>query len=462
MMWLKFLLSLVILANLAQADTLKIGISADYPPFDMMVDGKVSGFDADVATRIAQELNLEPEIKEIDFAGLIPALNSNIIDIAISNITDTPDRKKAADFTLPYYFNKVSILYKKKNQFISLKDINQAHIVGVQLGTNFHDYLKLTYPDIRLLSLSKYPMLFEELRQDKISYLIIDKIQAEFFVNHNNDFTFTDLPEFTGKIAIALKHGATLTHQINQIIKKLTEEGFFKSLEQKWLVDSSLKQPTHKVESQLTKHIKFIAEGMFVTLEYAYLATFFGLVISLGLTFLSQINSITRLLVTVYISVIRGTPVILQLSLIYFALPNIFNIKIPIMTAGLIGFSINSAAYVFEHIKAGIRSIDVGQIEAAKSMGFSNLTINRVIVLPQVIKNITPSIINEIINLIKETAIISVFGVSDIMRKANIVAADTYDFLTPLIIAGICYYTLITTLTLLLHFIEKRFYHAKA
>jgi polar amino acid transport system permease protein len=163
-----------------------------------------------------------------------------------------------------------------------------------------------------------------------------------------------------------------------------------------------------------------------------------------------------RLFARFYISIIRGTPLILQLSIIYFVLPEIIGKKIPIFLAGLIGFSINSAAYIFEHIRAGINSIDEGQIIAARSMGINDKIITRKIIMPQALKNITPSIINEIINLIKETSIISIFGVADIMRRANIIAAEQYNYLSPLIMAGICYYSLISIMSYLLNFIERR------
>ncbi len=137
-------------------------------------------------------------------------------------------------------------------------------------------------------------------------------------------------------------------------------------------------------------------------------------------------------------------------------MPSLLNIEISAFTAGIIAFSMNSGAYVSENIRAGIESVDKGQFEAAKSLGIPYKLMMQHIIMPQAIRNILPSLVNESINMVKESSIISVIGEADIMRRANIVSAEQYTYFEPLLVAALCYYILVTILSLLAKLLEKR------
>jgi polar amino acid transport system permease protein len=201
----------------------------------------------------------------------------------------------------------------------------------------------------------------------------------------------------------------------------------------------------------------YIIQGCAITLEYTIISVVFGLIIGsfLSLARISQLKSL-QYLAKIYVSVFRGTPLLIQLSVVYFVLPNFLNYNISVFQAGIISFSLNSAAYVSEHIRAGIQAVSKGQFEGAKALGIPNSLMMRRIIFPQAFRNILPSLVNEIINLLKETAIISVIGGMDIMRRAQIISAETYDYLTPMITAAICYYVLVMFFTFIANFLERR------
>ncbi len=146
----------------------------------------------------------------------------------------------------------------------------------------------------------------------------------------------------------------------------------------------------------------------------------------------------------------------MQLFFVYFALPSLLNIEISAFAAVIIAFSLNSGAYVSENIRAGIESVYKGQFEAAKSLGMPYKMMMQYIILPQAIRNILPSLVNEAINLTKESAIISIIGEADIMRRANIIAAEQYSFKEPLLIAALCYYIIVMSMNLLAKVLENR------
>ena len=202
--------------------------------------------------------------------------------------------------------------------------------------------------------------------------------------------------------------------------------------------------------------IGFIIQGVGVTLQYSLISVFFGLVIGIVLASLKVSNNHWgRLFANAYTSVFRGTPLLIQLSIIYFGLPSLISLKLSMFVAGVISFSLNSGAYISEIIRAGINSVDRGQFEAARALGIAPSLIMRDIILPQATRVILPSLVNELINMIKESALISIVGGLDLMRRAQVVAAETYSFFAPMLIAALTYYVLVMTISVSGKFLEK-------
>jgi His/Glu/Gln/Arg/opine family amino acid ABC transporter permease subunit len=157
-----------------------------------------------------------------------------------------------------------------------------------------------------------------------------------------------------------------------------------------------------------------------------------------------------------YTSIFRGTPLVLQLMIIYFGMPQLLGFQIDQFWAAVTALSLNSAAYVSEIIRAGINAIDKGQKEAAVALGVPYGKMMKDLLLPQAFKNISPAIINELITLTKESAIVTVIGLGDIMRRAYQSGAATYNYLEPLIVAGLIYYVLVLILAFIGKGVERK------
>jgi arginine/lysine/histidine transport system permease protein len=209
--------------------------------------------------------------------------------------------------------------------------------------------------------------------------------------------------------------------------------------------------------SQFVPSIPFILQGVLVTLKIVALAALLGFVLGIILS-LFKIGRIKVLtwLADAYTSVFRGTPLVLQLMIIYYGLPQIIGFEIEAFPAAVIAFGLNSAAYISEIIRAGILAVDKGQREAAMALGIPYQPMMRDIILPQAFKNILPALMNEFITLTKESAVVTVIGAMDIMRRAYIVGGEKYAFFEPLLIAGVIYYILVMILTLLGKAVEGR------
>lgn len=194
-----------------------------------------------------------------------------------------------------------------------------------------------------------------------------------------------------------------------------------------------------------------ILPGVKLTILYAVLSAILGFLIAIFLLLMrfSKIFIFEKISIF-YISVFRGTPLLLQLYLVYY----LFG-KIEVFFAALIAFGLNSGAYMAEILRSGIKSVDVGQFEAAKVLQIKPFYAWKDIIFPQAFKNIMPAFFSEITMLVKETSIVSVLGSKDIMYMAKIFAAANYSALKPLIIAGIIYYILVVFLSRISKFMER-------
>lgn len=191
---------------------------------------------------------------------------------------------------------------------------------------------------------------------------------------------------------------------------------------------------------------KYIFEGLFNTITMAIFACIIGVIIGLVLALINDYNKETgRLKIAnkignIYITIIRGTPVLLQLMIIYYVIFKSVNTNIILI--GILAFGLNSGAYVSQIIKSGLISISNGQREAGKSLGLSYGQITRYIIMPQAIHNIKPALGNEFITLLKETSVAGYIGIVELTKASDIIASRTYDYFFPLIITSLIYLTL--------------------
>lgn len=206
---------------------------------------------------------------------------------------------------------------------------------------------------------------------------------------------------------------------------------------------------------------QMLLSGISVTLRIALLAGVLGILIGLLIAMCSlSRRKILRAVSKVYTDVIRGTPSVTQLMIVYFVVFASVNLEKWIIAA--IAFAINSGAYVSEIIRAGILSIDKGQNEAGRSLGLNHLQTMRYIIMPQAVKNIFPALCNEFITLIKETAIVGYIGLMDIQKAGDFIKTATFEAFMPLLATAIIYFIIVKTLTVLLGKLEKRLRSADA
>lgn len=214
------------------------------------------------------------------------------------------------------------------------------------------------------------------------------------------------------------------------------------------------------------RYIKMFEEGLVCTLSLSVFTVIFGFVLALLLALMRMSKLVPlKAVATAYVEVFRATPMLVQLFIVYYvlfagvSLPTfkLFGfIRFERFVPGVIALSLNSGAYLSEIIRSGIQSIDLGQTEAARSLGMSQWQTMQHIVLPQAIKNILPAIANEFVTIIKESSICYTIGVQEIMYAVNSIKAATYSLGEPLIIAACVYFCLTFPTSKIIAYFERR------
>ncbi|RKO63708.1 L-arginine ABC transporter membrane protein [Caldibacillus debilis GB1] len=209
--------------------------------------------------------------------------------------------------------------------------------------------------------------------------------------------------------------------------------------------------------SKLQPYVPFILTGIWTTLKFVFVSALIGLLLGTVLALMKISKSrLLKAFADGYTSIFRGTPLILQLIIIYYGVPQLTGYDMPEFLAAIAAFGLNSAAYVSEIIRAGIMAVDKGQREAAQALGVPYRPMMLDIILPQAVKNILPALMNEFITLTKESAIVSTIGYLDLMRRAQIVGANLYRNFEALLFVGLIYWVMVFIMTSIGRRVERR------
>lgn len=200
-----------------------------------------------------------------------------------------------------------------------------------------------------------------------------------------------------------------------------------------------------------------LLKGAVTTIEITSISLVIAMFIGLSIGLLRVSNSrLLRFAANFYVDLIRGTPLLVQILFIYIAVPSAFGIRLSEFTAGIIAISINAGAYLVEIFRAGIESIDRGQMEAGRSLGFSYWQSMRLVILPQAVRRMTPAFVNQFIISLKDTSLLSVIGIAELLMQGQTIYAVNFRAMEILGAVAVFYFVIIYTLTLFSRWLERR------
>lgn len=438
---------------------LRVGLSADYAPmeFEHTVNGKTeyAGVDIDLAKKIAKDNNLKLKIVNMSFDSLLGALKTGKIDIIISGMTSTPERKKQVDFSDSYMMTKNIMLVKKDkvNEYKDIKDFNNKK-VGAQKGTEQEKIAQTEIENASITSLSRLPDVILALKSGKVEGAVVEKPVAEAYLKQNPKLGISNVKfneEEKDTVIAVPKDSPKLLSQINKTIKEVKDKG---------LIDKYMTNAANAMNDDsgfISKYGSFFLKGIKITILISLIGVALGSILGafVALMKLSKIKIISWI-ASIYIEILRGTPMLVQVFIVFFGITAALGLDISALVCGTIALVINSSVYIAEIIRAGINAVDKGQMEAARSLGLNYRQTMKSVIMPQAIKNILPALGNEFVTLIKESSIVSTIGVGEIMFNAQVVQGISFDPFTPLIVAAALYFVLTFVLTRIMNMIEGR------
>ncbi|HCY6823740.1 TPA: ABC transporter permease subunit [Staphylococcus aureus] len=438
---------------------LRVGLSADYAPmeFEHTVNGKTeyAGVDIDLAKKIAKDNNLKLKIVNMSFDSLLGALKTGKIDIIISGMTSTPERKKQVDFSDSYMMTKNIMLVKKDkvNEYKDIKDLNNKK-VGAQKGTEQEKIAQTEIENASITSLSRLPDVILALKSGKVEGAVVEKPVAEAYLKQNPKLGISNVKfneEEKDTVIAVPKDSPKLLSQINKTIKEVKDKG---------LIDKYMTNAANAMNDDsgfISKYGSFFLKGIKITILISLIGVALGSILGafVALMKLSKIKIISWI-ASIYIEILRGTPMLVQVFIVFFGITAALGLDISALVCGTIALVINSSAYIAEIIRAGINAVDKGQMEAARSLGLNYRQTMKSVIMPQAIKNILPALGNEFVTLIKESSIVSTIGVGEIMFNAQVVQGISFDPFTPLLVAAALYFVLTFVLTRIMNMIEGR------
>jgi arginine/lysine/histidine/glutamine transport system substrate-binding and permease protein len=421
----------------------EVGTEPTFPPFEMKDEatGNLIGFDIDLMQAIGEAAGHEVQFISLPFDGLIPALQSRTIDAAISGMTITAERAQTIDFSRPYFKAGLAIAVKEGNNEIqSLEDLEGKRI-AVQIGTTGAEQARLV-EGAAISTFDAAPLALQELLNGRVDAVVNDLPATLFAINEANLQGIKIVGELLTEeyYGMALPKGSETLAAINLALEELIQNGTYAEIYRRWFTTEPPTLPavapalaqgtaTGLVWGQLFRNLM---RGAWVTISLTVFSFLFGLIGGSLVAFalISPFKPL-RWLCRVYVDFFRGTPMLVQLFMIYFGLPALFqglgfDISFNRFLAAVLALSLNVAAYLAEILRGGIQSIDRGQWEAGESLAMNPIETMRYVVFPQAFRRILPPLGNEFITLIKDTSLAAVIGFEELFRQGQLTVATTY------------------------------------
>ena len=452
---------------------LKVGTEPSFPPFEMQAeDGKgFAGFDIDLFKAIGKESGLKIQFQGMPFDGLIPALQSKNIDAAISGMTISPERAQTVDFTRPYFQSGLAIAVRKDNRAnIKGFDDLENKKIAVAIGTTGAKQAQ-GIPGAEVFTFNDSALALQELSNGNVDAVVNDAPVTLYAIkvgNLNNLEVVGELltEEYYG---IALPKNSPNLEKIDDALDELLKSGRYRQIYQKWFAGEpaklSLIAPALKGDGAVFNWGKTFSNllwGALVTLMLTAFSVMFGTIggALLATASISRIKPL-KWLCRIYIDFFRGTPLLVQIFMIYFGLPSLLqgmglDFTFERLPAAVTALSLNSAAYLAEIIRGGIQSIDNGQWEAAQSMGMGWTQTMRYVIFPQAFRQMLPPLGNEFITMIKDTSLVAIIGFEELFRQGQLMVATTYRAFEIYAAVALIYLLLTFVASRIFSWLEKR------
>ncbi len=499
--------------TIRQRHSLTISTDATYPPFEFMDKGKLVGFDKELGDEIGKQLGVTVVWLPLEWTAVQGSLESRKADLIMSGMTITAERKqKGYTFSRPYFVSGQAIARRRGDAGINtVADLRDKTASVQDQTTGMTALQKAGLPSNQIIKFDTLQDGLMDVRNNKSSAAVAD-VPALTYILHT---AFPDLemvgvgtfpPEYLG--VAAPRDETELAAHLNQALDTLFVNGAYARIYARWMaqpLSTSLIAQLDKARAEgstipddiaarvakegvsgggnadeerrrgdkettgvssastlsirwglLRESLPLLLTGARFTLEITLLTLLFGVTggLVVALARLSPFAPL-RALVTLYVELVRGTPLLMQIYFIYFVLPAL-HVSFSPLLSGAVALSLNAAAYISEIFRGGIESIDTGQMEAARALGLDYPAAMRYVILPQTVRRVLPPLTNEAVALLKDSSLVSVVGVTELMRQGKEIAANTGSATTLYLGVAALYLCMTLPLTTLVRRLERQ------
>lgn len=484
------------LDDIRRRGELVIATDATYPPFEVKENDEIVGFDADIGAGLARALGVKVRWVNLEWAGVLGALESGKADIVMAGVTITEERKtKGYLFSRPYFLSGQVIARRKGDTRIQRPEDLKDKTVSVQAETTGQFAVdKIGVPKSHQLRFDQVQDGLMDVRNKKSDATVGDLPTIQAILRKGYPEIEIVGPPFVKENLgiVGWKAKPEVIAAINGALAKLLVDGTYARAYEKWIGEpytpalvanfEAVKGAGSKIADLPTQSaagaatsapavtgtaftfrwdlfesaLPLLVRGAGLTLVLTALSLVFGIAggLTLALARLSPLKFL-RPIAVAYVEVVRGTPLLMQIYVIYFVLPAI-GIELSPFNAGVLALSLNAAAYAAEVFRGGIESIDPGQMEAARSLGMSHRRAMRWVILPQTIRRVMPPLTNEAVALLKDSSLVSVVALSELMRTGKEIATNSGSPTTVFLTVAILYLGMTLPLTWLVRRLEVR------
>ena len=448
-----------------------IASDSSFAPFVFQnSSNQYTGIDMDLIKAIAEDQGFEIEITNPGFDAAINAVQSGQADGMIAGMSVTDARKETFDFSDSYYTANTILGVKESSTISSYEDL-KGKIVGVKNGTASQTFLtenqsKYGY---KIKTFADGSSMYDSLNTGSIDAVMDDEPVLKYSISQGQKLKTPIEGTPIGETAFAVKKGSNpeLIEMFNNGLANLKASGEFQKILDKYLATDSTSESSTVDETTilglLKNNYKQLLSGLGITLSLALISFAIAIVIGIifGMFSVSPYKSL-RLISEIFVDVIRGIPLMILAAFIFWGVPNFIESltgqQSPIndFVAGTIALSLNSAAYIAEIVRGGIKAVPIGQMEASRSLGISYSKTMRKIVLPQATKLMLPNFVNQFVIALKDTTIVSAIGLVELFQTGKIIIARNYQSFKMYAILAVFYLVIITLLTRLAKRLEKR------
>lgn len=424
---------------------------------DQSVPGGIAGFEVELAQAIARELGVRAEFVQQDWSNLIPSLERGTFDVALNGIEIMPSRAGRVRMTRPYFIFSAQLVTRKSDASATSLAALRGKRVGTLASSFSFEVLRDT-PGIDIVPYEGNEEPYADLVDGRLDGVLLDDIIVARYGTVKPELRVAQDVVDGYYAAACRRDGRDLCDAIDTALTRIAQSGELRRILARYHIDNErqarLEQWTHgdtlalmNAQTQMTDaqaarktfglhHLVLFLQGAGVTLIVSTLAMIiavaFGLVLALARMYGPKPVS---WLATSYVEVFRGTPVLLQLYMLYFGIMHAFNLSVsPELDAGIaavIGLGLNYAAYEAEVYRAGIQAIPTGQLEAARVLGMSLTLALRRVIVPQAVRVALPGVTNDFIALLKDSSLVSVITVVELTKHMQITAVDVGSWIIP-------------------------------